>query len=148
MKLTSFTVLRSAAKRWVSVTLVCLLAIAFVWQGAFVASSEAMPYPEANLIAAMDMGNQVQDKASKDAGRAKGFIQDTKDAVKKTANKNADRVEQATDGKGNFIERKANRDVGRIEQRAEQDAARTQKAVDGTKNVIERTVDGIKDAFN
>lgn len=128
-------------------TLFCVSAIAFVWQGAFFSNTATMANPAPTLIASADAGDQVKEKASKDAGRAKNFIEDTKDKVKETANKNAERVDQATEN-GSFIERKANKDTARIEQRADQDAARTQKAVDNTKNVIERTVDNIKDALD
>ncbi|MBE9189115.1 hypothetical protein IQ230_01780 [Gloeocapsopsis crepidinum LEGE 06123] len=130
----------STVKRWIATMLLCLSAIAF-----FPAYS-AMAAPNATLIAA-DLGDQVQEKTSEDAGRAKNFIRDTADSVEETARKNAKRVDQATDD-GSFVERKAKRDAARIEKRAEEDTARTQKAVDNTKNVIERTVDSIKDAFS
>ncbi len=148
MKLNYFTKVLSPVGRWIATTLFCVLAIAFVWQGAFFSNTAAMADTAANLIASADVGDQVQGKASEDAGRAKNFIKDTADKVKRTANKNANRVEQATDDNGSFIERKAKRDRDRIEQRADQDAARTQKAVDKTKNAVERTVDNIKDAFS
>jgi uncharacterized protein YjbJ (UPF0337 family) len=138
----------SIAGRWMATTLLCLSAIAFVWQGAFFSNTAAMAAPGANLIAAADVGSQVQGKASEDAGRAKNFIEDTKDKVKETANKNAARVDQATDDDGSFVERKAKRDRDRIEKRADEDAARTKKAVDNTKNAVERTVDSIKDVFS
>lgn len=147
MKLNYFTKRLSTVGRWVATTLFCVSAIAFVWQSAFFSSPAAMASPAANLIAAAGTDDQVKGKASVDAGRAKNFIEDTKDKVKRTANKNADRVDQATDG-GSFVERKANRDAARIEKRADEDAARTKKAVDNTKNAVERTVDSIKDAFN
>lgn len=135
----------STVKRWIVTTLFCLSAIAFFWQGAFPTFS-AMATPNATLIAA-DLGDQVQEKTSEDAGRAKSFIRDTADKVEETARKNAKRVDEATDD-DSFIEGKAKRDAARIEKRAEEDAARTQKAVDNTKNVIERTVDSIKDALS
>jgi uncharacterized protein YjbJ (UPF0337 family) len=138
----------SIAGRWIATTLFFVSAIAFVWQGAFFSNSAAMAAPAATLIASTDVGDQVQGKASEDAGRAKNFIEDTKDKVKRTANKNADRVDQATDENDSFVERKAKRDRDRIEQRADEDAARTKKAVDNTKNAVERAVDGIKDAFS
>jgi uncharacterized protein (DUF2147 family) len=137
MKLNYIMKRLSIAGRWMATTMLCLSAIAFVWQGAFFSNTAAMAAPAANLIAAADVGDQVQEKASEDAGRAKNFIEDTKDKVKQTANKNAARVE-----------RKAKRDRDRIEQRADEDAARTEKAVDNTKNAIERTVDSIKDVFS
>ena len=147
MKLNYFMKRLSIAGRWMATTVLCLSA-AFVWQGAFFSNTAAMADPAANLIAAADVGSQVQGKASEDAGRAKNFIEDTKDKVKRTANKNADRVEQATDENDSFLERKAKRDRDRIEQRADEDAARTKKAVDNTKNAVERTVDSIKEVFN
>ncbi len=148
MKLNNFMKRLSIVGRWMATTLLFLSAIAFVWQGAFFSNITAMAAPAADLIASTDMGEQVQGKASEDAGRTKNFIRDTADRVEQTAKKNAERVEQATDDNGSFVERKAKRDAARIEQRAEQDTARTQKAVDNTKNVVERTVDTIKDAFN
>ena len=147
MKLNYFMKRFSIAGRWIATTLFCLSAIAFIWQGAFFSNTAAMAAPSANLIASADAGAQVKGKASEDAGRAKNFIEDTKQKVKQTANKNAGRVEQATDDSDSFVERKAKRDRDRIEQRANEDAARTKKAVDNTKNAVERTVDSIKDAF-
>ena len=146
MKLNYFTKQVSTVGRWMTTALLCVAAIAFVWQSAAFSPMTAMAAPTSTLIAA-DLGNQVQEKASKDAGRAKGFIRDTKDRVESMADKNADRVDEADD-RGSFIERKAQRDAGRIHERAEQDAARTQKAVDKSKNAVERTVENIKDAFN
>lgn len=148
MKLNDFPKGLSTVVRWIATTLFCVSAIAFVWQGAFFSNTSAIAAPAANLIASTDVGDQVQEKASVDAGRAKNFIEDTKDKVKQTANKNAERVEQATDDNGSFVERKAKRDTDLIEKRADEDAARTKKAVDNTKNAVERTVDKIKDAFS
>jgi hypothetical protein len=138
----------SSLGRWLTTSLLCLSAIAFIWQGAGFSTMSALANPAANLVASMDAGDRVQNKASKDAGRAKNFIEDTKDKVQETAQTNAQRVENSTDGEGNFLERKAKKDAGRIQKRAEEDADRTQEAVDNTKNAIERTVEGIKDAFN
>lgn len=145
MKRNELTKRRSAAGR-IATVLCFLLAIAFIWQGAFFSNTAAMAEPGSVLIAA-DLGDEVQDKVDKDAGRAKNFIRDTADRVEQTANKNARRVDRATDD-GSFVERKAKRDADRIEKRAEEDTARTQKAVDNTKNAVERTVDSIKDAFS
>ncbi len=145
MKLNHFTKQLSTVGRWVATTLFCLSAIAFVWQGAFIADNSAMAAPIS--IASRDAGDKVQDKASKDAGRAKGFIRDTADKVKETASKNAKKVEQSTDS-DSLVERKAKNDRDTIYKRADEDAAKTQKAVDNTKNAVERTVDNIKDAFN
>jgi uncharacterized protein (DUF342 family) len=148
MKLNYFTKKISTVGRWIATTVFCVTALAFVWQGAFFSNSAAMAAPAANLIAAADVGSQVQGKASEDAGRAKNFIRDSAEQVKRTANKNADRVEEATDDNDSLVERKAKRDRDRIEQRADEDAARTQKAVDNTKNAVESAVDKIKDAFS
>jgi hypothetical protein len=136
----------SNIKRWMATTLFCLLAIAFAWQGAFFSSNVAMANPAVYTVAA-NTGNEVQGKVSKDTGRTKDFIRDTRDKVKETAKSNAAKVDRATDD-DSFIEGKAKRDAARIEQKANKDAARTQKAADNTKNVIERTVDGIKDTFS
>ena len=138
----------SIAGRWIATTLFCISAMAFVWQGSLFLNTEATAAPIASLIASADAGNQVKGKARIDAGRAKNFIEDTKDKVKETANKNAARVDQATDDDGSLVERKAKRDRDRIEQRADEDAARTKEAVDNTKNALERTVDSIKDVFS
>jgi hypothetical protein len=148
MKLNSFMKRLSTVGRWIATTLFCVSVIAFVWQGAFFSNTAAMADPAVNLIASSDLGDQVQEKTSKDAGRAKNFIRDTADKVEQTAKTNAKRVEQATDDNGSFVERKAKRDAARIEKRAEEDAARTQKAVDNTKNAVESAVDNIKDAFS
>lgn len=146
MKLNYLTKQFSTVKRWMATTLFCLLAIAFVWQGAFFSNTSAMADTTATLIASKDAGDQVQEKTSKDAGRAKNFIQDTTDKVKEAAKSNASKVDQATDD-DSFVERKAKRDAATIQKRADEDSARTQKAVDNTKNVVERAVDNIKDAF-
>ncbi|WP_373526408.1 hypothetical protein [Nostoc sp.] len=146
MKLNYFTKGFSTVGRWITTTLVCLLAIAFVWQGAFFSNTSAMADNGVNLIASKDVGDQVQEKTSKDAGRAKNFIDDTADKVKQTAKNNANKVDNTTDN-GSFVERKAKRDAARIEKRANEDASRTKEAVDKTKNAVERTVDSIKDAF-
>lgn len=148
MKLNYFTKFLSTMGRWIAMALLCVSAVTFVWQGGFFSDPATLAAPAANSVASADLGDQVQDKASKDAGRAKNFIRDSANRVERTANRNADRVEQATDDRGGFFERKANRDTARIERRAEQDAARTQKAVDNSKNAIERAVDNIKDTFS
>lgn len=136
----------SSIGRWMTTTLLCVSAIAFIWQGAFFSNTAALANPATNLIASRDAGDKVQGKASKDAGRAKGFIEDTKNKVEDAAKSNAAKVDNATDG-NNAFERKAKKDAGRIVKRAEKDADRTQQAVDNTKNAVERTVDSIKDAF-
>ncbi|MEH2466248.1 hypothetical protein [Nostoc sp.] len=146
MKLNYFTKQLSTVKRWVATTLFCMLAIAFVWQGAFFSNTSAMADPAGTLIASADAGDEVKDKTSKDAGRAKNFIDDTADKVKEAAKSNASKVDEATDN-GSFAERKAKKDAATIQKRADEDSARTKEAVDKTKNVVERTVENIKDAF-
>jgi len=148
MKLNYFAQRLSTVGRWLTKTLFCVAAIAFIFQCGFFSNTSAMAAPTVNVIAAADVSDNVQDKASEDAGRTKNFIRDTEEKVKQTANKNAARVEQATDGDSNFIERKAKRDRDRIEKRAEEDSARTQEAVDNTKNVVEKAVENIKDVFS
>lgn len=147
MTLNLFTKQLSRVGRWMTTSVLCMAAIAFIWQGAFSSNMTALANPSSNLMAMRDAGDQVQHKASKDAGSAKGFIEDTKNKVEQTAKNNAAKVDNATDD-GSFLERKAKKDAGRIQKRAEEDADRTQKAVDNTKNAVERTVDNIKDAFN
>ena len=146
MKLNYFTKQLSTVKRWMATTLFCMLAITFVWQGAFFSNTSAMADPAETLIASADAGDQVKDKTSKDAGRAKNFIDDTADKVKEAAKSNASKVDEATDN-GSFAERKAKKDAATIQKRADEDSARTKEAVDKTKNVVERTVENIKDAF-
>lgn len=137
MKLNNFMKRFSTVKRWMVTALLCLVAIAFTWQGAFIADNAAI---------AADAGNEVRGKASKDAGATKDFIEDTAEQVKQTAKENAAKVDRATD-ENSFIEGKAKRDAARIQERANEDAARTKEAVDKTQNVVERTVENIKDAF-
>lgn len=148
MQLNDFKSRFLTAVRTLATTLFCLFAITFTWQGTFFSNSAAMAAPATPVIASVNAGNQLQGKASEDAGRTKDFIRDTKERVERTADKNADRVQQATDDEGGFFERKAQKDAARIHKRAEEDAARTQKAVDNTKNIVERTVDNIKDALS
>ncbi|MEH2420423.1 MAG: hypothetical protein V7K48_05585 [Nostoc sp.] len=146
MRLNYLTKQLSTVKRWMATTLVCMLAITFVWQGAFFSNTSAMAAPTATFIASADAGDKVQEKTSRDAGRAKNFIDDTADKVKEAARSNASKVDQTTDN-GSFAERKAKKDAATIQRRADEDSARTKEAVDNTKNVVERTVENIKDAF-
>lgn len=146
MKLNYLTKQFSLLGRWLATTIFCVSAIAFFWQGAFFLNTSAMASPNTSLIAA-DLGDKVQEKTSKDAGRAKNFIDDTADKVKETAKNNARKVEQSTDGDGSFIERKAKKDAATIQKRANEDSARTKSAVSKTKNAVEKTVDNIKDVF-
>lgn len=148
MKLNYFAKGLSIVGRWLTTTLFCVSAIAFIWQGAFFSNAEAIAAPSVTFIASADAGDKAQDKISEDTGRTKNFIRDTEEKVKQTANKNAERVEDATDGDGNLFERRAKKDADLIEKRASEDSARTQEAVDKTKNVLEKTVDSIKDAFS
>lgn len=126
-------------------TLLCLAAIAFVWQGTFFLDNNAMAAPAA-LIAA-NVGDKIQGAADEVRVRSKDLIRDTQNKVEKTANKNAAKVDQADD-EGSFIERKAQRDQARIEKRASEDAARTEKAVDNSMNAVKGAVENIKDAFS
>ena len=125
-------------------TLLCLVAIAFVWQGAFFSETNAIAAP-ATLIAA-DVGDQIKGAADEVRARSKDLIRDTQDKVEKTANKNAAKAEQADDD-GSFVERKALRDKDRIEKRASEDADRTEKAVDNSMDAVKGAVEKIKDAF-
>lgn len=99
-------------------------------------------------FAAFGMGGEAKEKAREDAQNTKGFIEDVKNQVQRTASNNADRVEDATDGSGNFLERKANRDAVTIQKRAEEDAARTKGAVDSTKNAFKDAVNNVKDTLD
>ena len=146
MKSSFFTHGYQLAKRLIASALVCLAMATFLWQGNLFADNSAIALPQQSVLATSNL-NKAENKAQKDAEATKGFVRDTANKVEKTARKNADRVDEATDG-SNVLARKAQRDAGRIEQRAEQDAARTQKAIDDTKNVFERAVDGVKDALN
>ena len=148
MKLNDLLKPISTVGRFLATALFCVLAVAFVWQGAFFSNTAAMAAPTATLIAEADISSQVQDNLNKGAKLSKDFIDDTKERVERTANKNADRVDQATDDNGSVVERKANRDEARIYKRAEEDAARTKEQVDRSKNAVESAVDKIKDAFS
>jgi hypothetical protein len=145
MKLNYLMKKLSSIGHHLTTAILCLSAIAFVWQGAFFSNNLSLADSGINIA---DLGDRIQQKVDRDAGRAKNFIRDTADKVEETANRNADKVEDSTDNNGNFIERKANKDKDRIEERAERHAAKTEKAVDNTKNAVERTVDNIKEVFN
>ncbi|PSB12884.1 hypothetical protein C7B62_00560 [Pleurocapsa sp. CCALA 161] len=133
----------SSVKRWIATSILSLLTIAFVWQGMFIANDTAM----ADSVMLADLGDRVENKADRDLDRSKGFIENTKEKVKETANKNASKVDRATDN-DSLLENKAKKDANRIENKADKDAARTKKAVDKTQNIIESTVDNIKDVFS
>ena len=147
MMLNSLTESLAFAGRWMAKALLGVLAVALMWQGAFVANLSAMAAPANNtLIAAADVGSEAQGTASKDAGRTKGFVRDARDTVKQAASDNARKVDRATDN-DSAIAGKAKRDAARIQERADKDASRTQDAVDNTKNAIENAIDNVKDAF-
>ena len=124
-------------KRWIATALLGLFVFAFIWQGTFISNTSAMA----------DVGDRAEQQASEGAQDAKGFIEDTKDFVKKAANDNASKVDSATD-EDSFIENKAQRDADRIEQKANKDAARTKEAVDESKNFFESAIDNIQDTFS
>jgi hypothetical protein len=147
MKINSFAKRLAIAVSWLTNTMLCWSMIALSVYGIFFTNTSALAAPTVNLIASTDAGDQVQYKASEDAGGAKNFIRDTEEKVKETAKKNASRVADATDNDNSFVERKAKKDAALIQKRATEDSARTQKAVDNTKNAVEKAVDSIKDAF-
>jgi hypothetical protein len=128
--------------RLVAIAMFCLSATL-----GFFANNPAMAANNPTL-AAFGMGGEAKEKASEDAANTKGFIEDVKNQVQRTASNNADRVEDATDGSGNFLERKANRDAVTIQKRAEEDAARTKNAVDATKNAAKDVINNVKDTFD
>ncbi len=146
MMLNSLTESLAIAGRRMAKVLMGVMAVALLWQGAFVANLSAFAAPASPLVAAADLGSEAQGKASKDAGQTKGFIRDAKDTVEKAASDNARKVDRATDG-NSAIADKAKRDADRIHERAEEDASRTQEAVDNTKNAFENAIDNVKDAF-
>ena len=123
----------SLIKRWVVTGLLSLLAITFVWQGALIANNTAMA----------DTADKVENKVDSGLEKAKGFVDDVKQDVKQTANKNESRVDRNIDN-DSFIENKADRDKERIEKRANEDAANTKEAIDKTESII----DNIKNVFD
>lgn len=145
MKPNSFIKRLSTLGRWVATTIFCLSAIAFVWQGAFIADNSAMASP--TLVATRDAGDKVKDKADDVAEGSKNFIRDTKNKVQDAASSNARKVDKST-GDDSVAERKAKSDRDTIYKRAEEDAARTEKAVDNNMNAVKGAVEKIKDAFN
>jgi hypothetical protein len=145
MKLSYFTKPLSIVGRWMLTAMLCASAIAFVWQGAFFSDSSALASSSATLIAA-DLGDQIKDKADDVRAGSKKIIRENQDAVKKTANKNASKVDR-TDERGGYFERKAQRDHARIENRADRHAVRTERAVDKSMDAVKDTVDNAKDAF-
>lgn len=131
--------------RWIANAVLCLAAIALIWQGALPTFS-AMAAPS-SVIAAADPVDKANESYQEGASRSKGFIEDTKEKVQQAAKDNAGRVDAATDD-NSPIAGKAKRDAARIQKRAEEDADRTQNAVDSAKSAVQRTVDSIKDALN
>lgn len=147
MKLNLFTKRFSTVVRFMATTLFCVLACAFVWQGAFLSNTAAMASPATTLIATADAGDQVKGAADDVARKSKEIIRGSEAKVKETASKNAAKVD-AADDEGTVVEGKAKRDRDRIYSKASKDAARTEKAVDKSKNAVEEVVDSIKDAFS
>ncbi len=145
MKLNYFVNQVLTASRWMATSLFCVAAVSFVWLSGFSLNISAMASPTTSLIAA-DLGDQIKGAADDVRAGSKDLIRDTESNVKKTANKNAAKVDRADDD-GGVAETKAKRDKARIEKRASEDANRTEKAVDKSMNAIKGAVDNIKDAF-
>ncbi|MEK0182954.1 MAG: hypothetical protein EAZ78_26145 [Oscillatoriales cyanobacterium] len=61
MNLNYLTKRFSTARRWMAATVLCLSAIAFVWQGAFFSNTSAMAAPFASSIAAADLVEESVD---------------------------------------------------------------------------------------
>lgn len=134
----------SVVKNWMTKILFSFVAFFFVWQNSFLLNTTAIAAPV--TLIATNAANQIQGTADEVRDRSKQLIRDTKQNVEKTANRNANKVDQADDT-GSFVERKAQRDQARIERRAEEDASRTEKAVDDSMNAVKGVVENIKDAF-
>jgi hypothetical protein len=145
VKLNYFVKQFSTVGRWMLTSLFCVVALAFVWQGGFSSNLSAMASPTSYLVAA-DLGDQIKGAADDVRAGSKDLIRDTESKVKKTANKNAAKVDRADDD-GGVAETKAKRDKARIEKRAGEDASRTETAVDKSMNAVKGAVDNIKDAF-
>ncbi|KAM3096017.1 hypothetical protein ACKFKG_12190 [Phormidesmis sp. 146-35] len=145
MKLNYFGNQVLTAGRWLATSLFCVATVAFVWLGGFSLSVPAIASPTTSLIAA-DLGDQIKGAADDVRAGSKDLIRDTEGKVKKTANKNAAKVDRA-DEDGGAAETKAKRDKSRIEKRASEDAERTETAVDKSMNAVKGAVDNIKDAF-
>ena len=126
-----------SVKRWLVTGLLSLLAITFVWQGAFIAGNTAIA----------DTADKIENKVDRDLGRTKDFVDEVKQNVKQSADKSESKVDRNTDG-NSLIENKADRDAARIDRRANEDAARTKGAIDKTGNVIEDAIDSVKGVFN
>lgn len=143
MKSTYLTSKLVSIGRWVATAVLCL-SVTF----GFFGNNIAIAANQNPTLIASNMAGEAKDKAREDAQNTKGFIENVKDQVQRTASNNADRVEDATDGSGNFLERKANTDAVTIQKRAEEDASRTKNAVDATKNAVKGAINNIKDTFD
>lgn len=146
MKLNYFMKRLSALGQCLATTLVCVAALAFVWQGAFFSNTKALADSTPQLIATSG-ADQIKGAADKVTEGSKKIIRGTENKVKETANTNAAKVDQADDD-GGIAERKATRDKNRIERRAEEDAARTEKRAEKSMDAVKHAVDNIKDAFS
>ena len=146
MKLNYFMKRLSTVVQCLATTLVCVAAIAVVWQGAFFSNTTALADSMPQLIATSG-ADQIKEAADKVTEGSKKIIRGTEDKVKETANTNAAKVD-AADEDGGIAESKAMRDKNRIERRAEEDADRTEKAAEKSMNAVKNVVDNIKDAFS
>ena len=123
--------------------LLSLVAIALMWQSSFFLNPTAMAAPTKFL--ATSAANQVEGAADEVRARSKELIRDSQKNVKKTANRNAAKVNQADDE--GTAERKAMRDQARIERRADEHADRTERAVDDSMDAVKGAVEKVKDVF-
>ncbi len=146
MKLNYFMKWLSAVGLRIATTLVCVAAIAFVWQGGFFSNTTAVADSMPQLIATSG-ADQIKGAADKVTEGSKKIIRGTENKVKETANTNAAKVDQADDD-GGIAERKATRDKNRIQRRAEEDADRTEKRAEKSMGAVKDAVDNIKDAFS
>ena len=145
MKLNHFIKRLSTVGIWLTTTLVCVAAVALVWQGTSFSDTTALAAPVPQLIAA-DTGDQIKRAADKVTEGSKNIIRGTEDKVKEAANSNAAKVDRA-DEDGGIAETKAIRDKNRIEKRAGEDADRTEKAAEKSMGAVKNAVDKIKDVF-
>lgn len=141
MKLSYITKTFAALSRRVVAVLFALVAIAGIWQIPLASNSVALADSGVTLIAS------AEGKIDQTAKDNKGFIEDVKNKVERTADKNASKVERSSDS-DSAAQVKARRDADRIHKRAEEDADRTQKAVDDNLGAVKRTVKNIKDALS
>jgi hypothetical protein len=146
VKLNYFMKRLSTVGQRLATTLVCVAAIALVWQGAFFSNTKALADSTPQLIATSG-ADQIKEAADKVSEGSKKIIRGTENKVKETANTNAAKVDQADDD-GGIAESKAMRDKNRIERRAEEDADRTEKRAEKSMDAVKNAVDNIKDAFS